>query len=124
MTPEDPVDPDAQTLMPAPERDEGRAASGWSAPIQLTADGDEVQGTVVDVSPQGMAVQMPSPLPIDTEVELTLPSDPPSIARARVVWTRAGKGPEPGAVGLEFTELDGDGFEAVESMIEARGAAG
>jgi hypothetical protein len=123
MPTEDEVDPDADTNMPAPRQDESRSAdrAQWSVPVTLRTSDAQHEGVIVDVSPQGMQVETSGAFAIDTDVDLELPSKPPVPAKARVVWTRAGKGPNPAAVGLEFTWLDVNGFSVVETLMAELG---
>lgn len=73
---------------------------------------------VVDVSYKGAAVRRPGLFPVavqnQADVEVKLGIYPPFQVRARIAWTTLE------GVGLEFTEINADGHQAMAEFLDAK----
>jgi lipoprotein-anchoring transpeptidase ErfK/SrfK len=83
---------------PAADRRKMSRASTWRKAIVsvLAGQGSILQGTALDLSPDGMRVAAPVALPKGATVEVTLPTRPgheeaPLSVTGRVMWTAPGK---------------------------------
>ena len=81
-------------------------------PIQMNVDGKQFEGTIVNISSGGLAVECPVALnhASTLEVSFKLPeTDEPVEAKAKLAWTSPG-----GLAGLSFAQL----HPAVERQLQ------
>ena len=92
-----------------------RASLGTSC----KAEGDDLY-EILDISPLGMALQSPSPMEINEEMELCLHVAESQLSvPARVVWSNSS-----GLIGLEFSALADIGLNRVQEWLSVNTTSG
>lgn len=90
-----------------------RTACRIPAKVRIAAEDVSLPGTVTDISPAGCYIEMLSPLPVDTKIEVTLISAPSSLSCTGLVRSAlTGMG-----MGVAFDGLDANQLQMLKAIV-------